>query len=123
MPTRQRMTTGDRPDRNDRDQPNGHAARRSAAPLANGKDSSAPGSGRGAFGGFGRGEGGAFGGGKIGTIGSGPPSAGLETRGPGTLGGGFGGVPKRLGTRRTESSDMGAGEFTSLPEKSYARIN
>lgn len=104
--------TNDRPDRvdrNDREQANGHVIRRPNPPPVNGKDAaSAPGAGRGAFGGFGRGEGGAFGGGKVGTIGSGPLSAGLEPRGPGNMGGGFGGVAKRL-NRRTDSSDISAG--------------
>lgn len=114
-PVRQRMAPNDRNDRQergdrgDREQINGHTPRRPAGTQATGKDNTAPSSGRAAFGGFGRGEGGAFGGGKIGSIGSGPPS-GLETRGPGGIGGGFGGVSKRLSTRRTESSDLGGGE-------------
>nr|XP_019009814.1 uncharacterized protein I206_05374 [Kwoniella pini CBS 10737]OCF48595.1 hypothetical protein I206_05374 [Kwoniella pini CBS 10737] len=55
-------------------------------------------------GGFARGEGGAFGGGlggKIGTIGGGLISpGGLDSKAPGALGGGFGGVAKRLGRVR-----------------------
>ncbi|OCF39763.1 hypothetical protein I317_06425 [Kwoniella heveanensis CBS 569] len=57
--------------------------------------------------GFARGEGGAFGGGlggKIGTIGGGLISpGGLDSKAPGALGGGFGGVSKRLGRNRTEA--------------------
>ncbi|WVF65563.1 hypothetical protein IAT40_000292 [Kwoniella sp. CBS 6097] len=56
--------------------------------------------------GFARGEGGAFGGGlggKIGTIGGGLISpGGLDSKAPGALGGGFGGVSKRLGRNRNE---------------------
>ncbi|WVR09078.1 hypothetical protein IAU60_006139 [Kwoniella sp. DSM 27419] len=63
--------------------------------------------------GFARGEGGAFGGslgGKIGgTIGGGMLSpGGLESKAPGALGGGFGGVSKRLGRVRNEAGDAAA---------------
>ncbi|WWC91225.1 uncharacterized protein L201_006167 [Kwoniella dendrophila CBS 6074] len=62
-------------------------------------------------GGFARGEGGAFGGGlggKIGTIGGGMISpGGLDSKAPGALGGGFGGVGKRLGRVRGEAAEAG----------------
>ncbi|WVQ63939.1 uncharacterized protein L199_002096 [Kwoniella botswanensis] len=62
-------------------------------------------------GGFARGEGGAFGGGlggKIGTIGGGLISpGGLESKAPGGLGGGFGGVGKRLGRVRGDAAEIG----------------
>ncbi|WVQ81229.1 hypothetical protein IAT38_003351 [Cryptococcus sp. DSM 104549] len=62
--------------------------------------------------GFGRGEGGAFGGGgglgggKIGTIGGGMLSpGGLDHKAPGALGGGFGGVAKRMARPRGEGGE------------------
>nr|XP_019048049.1 hypothetical protein I302_04671 [Kwoniella bestiolae CBS 10118]OCF26979.1 hypothetical protein I302_04671 [Kwoniella bestiolae CBS 10118] len=62
-------------------------------------------------GGFARGEGGAFGGGlggKIGTIGGGLISpGGLDSKAPGALGGGFGGVGKRLGRVRGDAAEGG----------------
>jgi PERQ amino acid-rich with GYF domain-containing protein len=70
--------------------------------------------GRAGFGGFGRGEGGALGGGAVGrfgTIGNGALGGGAgEGRAPGALGGGFGGVGKRIGARRAESGEIGPGE-------------
>ncbi|WVQ93228.1 hypothetical protein IAU59_000293 [Kwoniella sp. CBS 9459] len=64
--------------------------------------------------GFARGEGGAFGGGlggKIGTIGGGLISpGGLDSKAPGALGGGFGGVSKRLGRNRNEVAGEAAAE-------------
>ena len=76
------------------------------------KDSAPPTSGRGGgFGGFARGEGGAFGNvgtGKIGTIGGAVIPG--EGKMPGALGGGFGGVGRRMGRGRTESGDAGPGE-------------
>nr|XP_018259158.1 uncharacterized protein I303_08702 [Kwoniella dejecticola CBS 10117]OBR81316.1 hypothetical protein I303_08702 [Kwoniella dejecticola CBS 10117] len=63
-------------------------------------------------GGFARGEGGAFGGGlggKIGTIGGGLMSpGGLDSKAPGALGGGFGGVGKRLGRVRGDAAEAGS---------------
>ena len=51
---------------------------------------------------FGQGESNAFGIGKIGTIGA----TGQDGRAPGAIGGGFGGVAKRMGMgRRQESTD------------------
>lgn len=101
-------------------------ARRSMAPLAAGggvRDGSLAAGGRTAFGGFGRGEGGALGGGGAGAkfgsgaIGGGvqsPGTVGAEGRMPGALGGGFGGVGRRMGQRRNDNPDPAAGEFSAL---------
>ncbi|WRT69040.1 uncharacterized protein IL334_006023 [Kwoniella shivajii] len=77
-------------------------------------------------GGFARGEGGAFGGGlggKIGTIGGGLMSpGGLDSKAPGALGGGFGGVAKRLGRVRGETAEAGAdGPRSTVPNWRPAR--
>lgn len=59
---------------------------------------------------FGQGESNAFGIGKIGTIGA----TGQDGRAPGAIGGGFGGVAKRMGMgRRQESTD---GEYLQRKE-------
>lgn len=82
---------------------NGHTSRRSVANVT--RDPTQPNS-RG-FGGFGRGEGGALAGaiGKPGVIGGGvvPPPG--EGKAPGVLGGGFGGVGKRLVRGRNDAAD------------------
>lgn len=92
---------------------NGHTPRRAVANVT--RDPTQP-NGRG-FGGFGRGEGGALAGaiGKPGVIGGGAVPPPGEGKAPGVLGGGFGGVGKRLVRGRTEPTDGSSGMFLCQP--------
>lgn len=101
---------------------NGNTPRRGAANIT--RDPTQP-NGRG-FGGFGRGEGGALGGAvpKPGVIGGGvvPPPG--EGKAPGVLGGGFGGVGKRIGRGRGEGTEGASGEtnLTRRPDTPLTSI-
>jgi len=115
MPTRRVLNHSSNPSTSE-SAPNGTPNSRRSGGVS--RDPAQP-NGRG-FSGFGRGEGGALGGGvpKPGVIGGGMINTG-DSKIPGVLGGGFGGV-KRLGRTRMESGgDPVAGTSASIEAEFY----